>query len=86
MTEQADDDEGDLAPEQIASELKRIADRVRQGPFDSAEQKQLIAAIETLAKRVSLSSTVGPAIAQHLDELADELRNAPLKRKNGPAA
>jgi len=79
-------DEDDYGPERIATELKRIAERVRHGPFDAAEQKALIAEIEGLAKRISRRPEGGPAMAQHLEQLAEQLRNAPAKRKNGPTA
>ena len=84
MTGKSDEDE--YGPEQIAAELKRIADRVRQGPFQATEQKELIAEIEALAKHVSRDPDAGPAISRHLDHLAEQLRNAPAKRKNGQTA
>ena len=79
-------DENEYGPEQIAAELKRIADRMRQGPFESAEQKALIAEIEALAKHVSRSPNAGSAISRHLEQLAEQLRNAPTKQKNGQTA
>ena len=84
MTGKPDEDE--YGPEQIAAELSRIADRVRQGPFEPADQKVLITEIEALAKRISRHPDAGPAIARHLEQLAGQLRNAPVKRKNGPIA
>ena len=86
MMGKANEGDAPYEPEQIAAELKRIAERVRQGPLEPTEQKALITAIEALAKRVSLESTVGPAIARQLVQLAEQLRYAPLKRKNGSAA
>ena len=82
MTGSADDDD-DYTPEQIASELKRIADLVRQGPVDPSELEQLIAQVEKLARLVLQHQETDPEVAKRLEQLAEQLRNAPTKRKNG---
>jgi len=79
MTGKAADDD---ANEEIASELNRIADLVRQGPTDPAELAQLSARVETMAKLILELSDVEPTMAQRLEQLAQQLRNPPL-RKNG---
>lgn len=75
------DDE--YTPEQIASELKRIADLVRQGPVDPPELERLIAQVEKLAKVVLQHRDTDPDVATRLEQLAEQLRTAPTKRKNG---
>jgi len=84
VARQADDD-GPTA-EEIASELNRIADIVRSGPMDAAELAQVIARVETISHLILQRPGTDPAIADRLQQLAAQLRNAPVKRKNGPTA
>lgn len=85
MTDKADDDD-DYTSEQIALELKLIADLVRQGPVDPSDLNQLIERVETLAKVILKHPETDPAVAKRLEQLAQQLRNAPTKRKNGPTS
>ena len=82
MAGKADDD----AHEEIASELNRIADVVRQGPLDPAELAQVIGRVETIRKMILRQPETDPAIAERLQQLAAQLRNATVRRKNGPTA
>ena len=68
--------------EDIASELNRVANLVRQGPTHPAELALLSARVETMATLILAKPDVDPAIAQRLEQLAQQLRNRPLK-KNG---
>jgi len=68
--------------EEIASELNRIANLLRQGPIDAAELTQVIARVDTILQQPGTD----PAVAERLQRLAAKLRNAPIKRKNGQTA
>ena len=81
MTETADDE--DFTPEQIASELQRIAELVRQGPMDPAELEKLTARLDRFAKYFQQSPRMDPALPQRLQDLAAQLRTGPVKSKNG---
>jgi hypothetical protein len=82
MTDKADDEP--CPGEEIASELMRIADRVRQGPMDPTELGQVAARVEAIAQLVSERTDANPGIAERLEQLAGKLRNPPV-RKNGSA-
>jgi hypothetical protein len=76
-------DDKDFTPEQIASELNRIAHLVRQGPMDAKELAKLTARVEIFARVILQQPSIDPALAQRLQDLAEQLRTGPVKRKNG---
>jgi hypothetical protein len=84
MRGKADDD--DFTPKQIALELKEIAELLRKGPLPPAELAQVTARVEILARAVLQWPDTDPDVGLRLRELAAELRNSPVKRKNGAAS
>src|SRR5262249_42495406 len=78
MTGTTDDE--DFTLEQIASELKRIAELLRHGPIDPAEVEKLTAQLEKFAAYFRRSPGIDPALPQRLQELAAQLRTGPAKR------
>jgi hypothetical protein len=84
MRGKADDD--DFTPEQIVLELKEIADLLRQGPLSPPELVQVTVRVEFLAKAILQLPDTDPDVGHRLRELAAELRNNPVKRKNGAAS
>ena len=81
MTETIDDE--DFTPEKIASELKAMADVIRRHPIDPAELQKLTERVELIAELILQRPAMDPALALRLQDLAEQLRTGPEKRKNG---